>query len=38
MMVHKGGSMMMVHQRSRVVGVVVQVAVVQVSVVQVAVV
>lgn len=38
MMVHKGGSMMMVHQRSRVVGVVVQVAVVQVGVVQVSVV
>lgn len=32
MVVHKGGSMMVVHQRSRVVGVVVQVAVVQVSV------
>lgn len=32
MVVHQGGSMMMVHQRSRVVGVVVQVAVVQVSV------
>lgn len=37
MVVHKGGGMMMVHQRSRVVGVVVQVAVVQVSVVQVSV-